>query len=440
MEIKKLWSTLVLSAWSVTAFCQGFQKEKVDSLLSLLESKDRWMGSLAIAQRGQVVYSRTLGWEDMDRHIRSGPETRYRVGSITKMFTTALTLKAIEQGRLKLDTRLSDFYPQVENAGDITISMLLQHRSGIHSITDSSYLSWNTRPITAEALLDKIVKGGSEFKPDSFAEYSNSNFILLTWILEKIYQKSFKDLVGQYITTPLGMKQTYTGGAFDPQKHEALSYLSRSSWEREGLTDMSIPLGAGNLVSRPEDLLIFINALFAGKIIGKESVALMQDIRDGYGRGMFEFPYNGRKGYGHTGGIDAFTSVLAYFPDGEVSVALTCNGSAYEINDIVICALASVYNDHFDMPGFREVKVDEATLRRYEGDYVSADIPLGLKLRVENGVLLGQGTGQPSFPLDPVSDTTFEFLQAGVRIEIDAAGSQLVLKQGGKSYLFKRKK
>ena len=122
---------------------QTINTVKIDSFISSLEKNKKAFGSIAIAKNGKVLYSRAIGYSKIDGgfKVQSDVSTKYRIGSITKVFTTVLIFDLIEEDRLKLTTKLSSFYPQIKNSGKITIADLLNHRSGIHNFTnDSMYL------------------------------------------------------------------------------------------------------------------------------------------------------------------------------------------------------------------------------------------------------------------------------------------------------------
>jgi CubicO group peptidase (beta-lactamase class C family) len=106
-----------------------------------------------------------------------------------------LVFKAIEENKLDLNQTIDKFFPEIDNADKITITHLLYHRSGIHNFTDGNWSDWNTRPKTEQEMIEIISKGGSDFEPDSKASYSNSNFVLLTFILEKIYQNTYSNII-----------------------------------------------------------------------------------------------------------------------------------------------------------------------------------------------------------------------------------------------------
>ena len=361
--MKKILTICLIALFSATSFSQTFNTPRLDSLLHILEQKEKFMGSIAVSQNGKLLYTKAIGYSDLETSKKANTATKYRIGSISKMFTAALILKAVEENKTTLQQTLDQYFPQIENSKKITIGNLLNHRSGIHSFTDDDdYLTYNTVPKSEKEMLALIEKGKSDFEPNSKAEYSNSNYVLLSYILEKIYKKDYKTVLNTKIIKPLGLKNTYFGSRINIQNNECYSYKFGGKWNKETETDMSIPMGAGSLVSNPTDLTIFIEQLFAGKIISNKSVALMKTMTDKYGMGMFEFPYFEKKSYGHTGGIDGFQSVVSYFPEEQLSVALTSNGASYSNNNVLLCALSCYFNKPFEIPTFKNIEVNASVL------------------------------------------------------------------------------
>lgn len=423
--------------FGATSFSQTFNTQRMDSLFHTLEQKEKFMGSIAVSQNGKVLYTKAIGYSDLETSKKATTATKYRIGSISKMFTAALILKAVEENKTSLSQTLDRYFPQIENSKKITIGNLLNHRSGIHSFTDDDdYLTYNTVPKSEKEMLALIAKGKSDFEPNSKSEYSNSNYVLLSYILEKIYKKDFATVLNTKIIKPLGLKDTYFGGTTNIQNNESYSYNFEGKWNKETETDMSIPMGAGSLVSNPTDLAFFIEQLFAGKIISSKSLALMKTMTDNYGMGMFEFPYFEKKSYGHTGGIDGFQSVVSYFPEEKLAIALTSNGVSYTDNNVLLCALSSYFNRPFEIPTFKNVEVSPTILNSYLGQYASPQIPLKISITEKDSQLFAQATGQSAFPLEATSDTVFKFEQAGVVLEFNSSKNQMTLKQGGKEFLF----
>src|SRR5690606_23530960 len=202
-------------------YAQERDFSRLNQFLDSLEAHDKFMGTLRISSEDGVAFERSVGYADVESGSKATPDTRYRIGSITKMFTAVLVMKSIEAGKLSLDQKLSDFYPQISDSKNITINHLLQHRSGIHNFTnDSIYKTYYTQPISEETLVEIITEGGSDFGPDSKGEYSNSNFVLLTFILEKVNGKAYAKLLGEQIIEPLNLINTYVFSSIDTSKKE----------------------------------------------------------------------------------------------------------------------------------------------------------------------------------------------------------------------------
>ncbi|MFB6318609.1 serine hydrolase domain-containing protein [Saccharicrinis sp. FJH54] len=416
---------------------QQMNSAKLDSLLTVLEQNDKFMGSIAVSHDGTLIYTKAVGFADLTDSIAATPETEYRIGSISKMFTAALTFKAAEKGILDLDQTIKGYFPKLDNADKIKIRYLLNHRSGIHNFTgEADYKEWETEPRTEQQLIDLISGFKSDFEPDSKAEYSNSNYVLLSFILEKAYKKPYKELVETYIIKPLGLKHTAYGGPADPKKGDSYSYHYDQGWVKAPETDMSIPVGAGALVSTPSDLCRFITGLFDGKIISMESLDQMKTMKENYGMGMFEYGFGDKKGYGHNGGIDGFRSNLGYIPEDKVSIAMTSNGMNYNMNSIMIDVLNSYYNIPFRIPEFNTIESSEADLQKYTGEYSSTQIALKIKVFTEGNKLKAQATGQSSFPLEQTAPNVFHFDQAGIVMEFDPENKSMVLKQGGGEFRY----
>ena len=246
----------------VSSFAQNFNAAKLDSLFQVLETKDKFMGSISIAENGKIIYAKTIGKSDLETNTLATTNTKYRIGSISKIFTSCLIFKAIEEKKLDLNQTIDSYFPSIENAKKITISNLLNHRSGIHNFTnDPEYLLYNTQAKSEKEMVDLIAKSKSDFEPDSKAEYSNSNYVLLSYILEKTYKKPYKEILNTKIIKPLGLKNTYFGGKINIQNNECYSYTFADKWKKETETDMTIPMGAGGIVSTPTDLVLFAEQL-----------------------------------------------------------------------------------------------------------------------------------------------------------------------------------
>lgn len=430
--------TLLLCIALVTAqaLCaQNFNKEKTDSLFTILKQKDKYMGSIALSQNGKIVYTNAVGFSNVETISKADTQTRYRIGSVSKLFTATLVMKAVEEKKISLLQTLDKYFPQIKNSTKITIQQLLSHRSGIHNFTDDEeYFTYYTQPNTKAQMLAVIEKGGSDFEPDTKASYSNSNYVILGYILETVYKKELQVLLQEKITKPLHLNDTFVGGKINPNANEAFSYDFKDTWIKEDETDMSVPAGAGALVSTPTDLVKFIEGLFNGKIINKQSLDIMKTIKDGYGYGMFELPIAGNTNYGHDGVIDRFNSLVTYLPDDKMAIAIVSNGGVYKNENILSGVVSSYYNKSFVLPTFENMLVDMKILEQYIGEYSSAQLPIKITVGIDNNQLTAQASGQKVLHLEARSETVFGYEKAGIELEFDVHKKQMVLKQGGQAF------
>ena len=435
--MKKILIISLTTFITTNCFSQTFNNQRLDSLFQVLEKKDKFMGSIAISKNGELLYSNTIGYCNIETSKKANYKTKYRIGSISKMFTASLILKSIEENKLSLNQTIDKYFPQIENSKKITIENLLNHRSGIHNFTnDSIYLSYNTEFKSQKEMIDIITKGKSDFEPNSKAEYSNSNYVLLSYILEKIYKEDYNSILNKKIIKPIGLINTNFGGKTNLLNNESYSYNFEKKWIKETETDMSIPMGAGAIVSNPTDLTIFIEQLFAGKIISEKSLTLMRTMNEKFGLGVFEFTYFDKKGYGHTGGIDGFQSVVNYFPEEKLAIAIISNGTIYPNRSILLCAESSYFNKPFEMPTFENIEINSEVLNSYVGQYASSQIPLKITITKQENKLFAQATGQSAFPLEASNSNSFKFEQAGIVLEFNSLNNEMTLKQGGKGFIF----
>ena len=437
--MKNLLLSLALLIGATQAFSQ-FNKAGLDSVLDVLETNDQFMGSLAVSENGKVIYARATGFKDKEAGLKSDVNTKYRVGSISKVFTSTLVFMAIDEGKIKLDDPLEKYIKDFPKGDEITISQMLNHHSGIYNFTNvNDYLEWSTMRYSREELMVKIIENGFAFEPGEKGEYSNSNYVLLTFILEDVFGKSYAELVHKKIAKPLGLSHTKVGDVIDVKNNECYSYNYTSDWEKSDETDMSVPLGAGAIISTPSDLNTFSWGLFSGKLLSEASLASMKEMNDNYGRGLFQFPYKTKVAYGHTGGIDAFSSMFGCVVEDGLSVALTSNGTRYSNNKILIAALAAYYGDKIEVPVFEDVDYTEAQLDIFVGKYVSEDIPLPIEVTRKDKALMAQAQGQAAFTLSGIRENVFGFDQAGIVMEFNPENETFILKQGGGEFHFKKK-
>jgi len=328
---------------------QDNMRQRLDSLLNAMAADNRAMGSICISHAGKVIYHHTTGFSSADagNRIAAQDGSKYRIASVTKMFTAAIICQLVQEGKIDFSNTLDEYYPQLPGASKITIGMMLSHRSGLHNILDDpDYLSWKETPKTQDEMLKLIGKYPLDFTPDAKSSYSNSNFVLLGYIIEKVCKKPYSEVVHDRVIAKAGLKNTYYGHKTDIAQGECYSYVyGGGAWQRQPEADMTILGGAGALISTPEDLTKFIDALYARKLLRHRYLNMMQNVIDGFGLGMEQFPFGERVAYGHHGNIDGYFSMLQYFPDDKLAVSYCSNGLMIPITDLINGVLKIVYEE-----------------------------------------------------------------------------------------------
>lgn len=388
-------SAAILSLGSI-AHAQHIPTEKLNELLDSLSSQNKAMGSLAISKDGEVIYRNALGFRFIqdNEKIPADINTKYRIASITKIFTSTMIFQLIEEGRIALNTPLERFFPTIPNSKKITIQHMLSHKSGIHDFTQTEgNPEWIDKIQTVDQMTNIISNFTPDFLPGDKFLYSNSNYVLLGFIIEKIDKKPYSECLKKRIIDKADLKNTFFGhGKPDRNNNESFSYkYNNEDWEHVPEVDLGRPAGAGGIISTPADLVKFIDALFALKLMSQTSLNQMTPLGDDhYGMGMHTIPYYEVKGIGHSGAIDASRSLLIYFPDESLSVAYCTNGEVYQMEEIINLVLKIYHHKAYKIPAQKHsIELDETVLKKYVGLY-DMDQKFQISITLENGKLMAQ--------------------------------------------------
>lgn len=443
MNIKISILTLATLTLFTRAYTQPSYQAKLDQYFDRMGEKNKAMGTLVIAKDGNIIYTKSIGYGQISETSSKPltPTSRYRIASITKMYTAVMILQLVEEGKLKLTDKLDKFFPQIANAEKITIADILAHRSGIHdALLDANLRPQSkTEPISKDELVNTIAKGKSDFEPGTKHAYSNSGYALLGLIIEKLSGKSYADALKSRITSKIGLNDTYVAiGNIDVNKNESLTYRYTDGWKQEPETHPSILFGGGSIVSTPNDMAKFIHALFELKLISQENLALMKTIRDGDGSGIEPFQWAGKTFYGHTGGGDNYGAWLAYMPEEKLAIAYTSNAKVHPVADIMKSIADIYYDKPFEIPSFESLVVSTEILDKYVGVYSTTEAPVKFTVTRNGAKLYIQPPGgQSAAPLEATAQDKFKLEGAtGVSFEFDAAKKQMIVKRPQGERLF----
>ena len=437
MKTFKSFATALVCALALGSCSQAQQQpqsvsERVDNYFA--ENPGKFSGAIEIQENGKTVYQKALGFADIENKIPATNKTKFRIGSISKTFTAVLTFKAVQEGKLSLTDPISKFFPdaQIPNAEQITVDMLLYHRSGLRDVVNDKFdefVTYYTKPQTRAQMIERIAKAGTNFAPDSTFRYCNSGFILLTYIIEDVCGKSYDELLNEQIIKPLQL--SYTGVCTTPiNSNEGFAQSFSISGERLEEFDPSAVLGAGAMYSTPGDLLKFFNALTSG-YFGNGIFEQMKDYKDNWGRGLFPMDYGDYKGFGHTGGIHGFAAVMMKIDD--KTIVFGSNSSFSDATNLMNAILGIAPE-----PKPQYITLPAEQLKKCEGKYTCEQLKMDVEITSTGTQLMAQATGQPGFPLDAISETEFEFKAAGVKMVFDLAKHTFTLHQHGGEFIFKK--
>jgi CubicO group peptidase (beta-lactamase class C family) len=375
-----------------------------------------FMGSVLVAREGKVLVSQGYGYANLEWRIPNTPATKFRLGSITKQFTAASILLLEERGKLSIDDPVKKHLPDAPAAWDqVTIFHVLTHTSGIPSFT--SFPDYRTSKLMSTPV-EKIVASFRdkplEFQPGEKWNYSNSGYVLLGYLIEKISGRTYEQFIQENIFSPLGMKDS----GYDSNRSVIPARASGYSPSPDGPVNaefihMSIPHGAGALYSTTEDLLRWTEGLFGGKLLAPASLEKMTTpVKNDYGLGIaIRTSLKGRRVIDHAGGIEGFNTTLAYYPDSKLIIAVLANLNGNAAAEIAVKLAAVAHDEPIILTSERkEIALTPEVLARYVGTYEVTPI-LNMTITLVDGKLMTQLTGQKPLPLFAESETSF-FLKA----------------------------
>ncbi len=331
--------------------------QKIDALLKQYYNYGQFNGSILVAENGKVVYKKGFGMANMEWGISNQPDTKFRIASITKQFTAALVLQLVEEGKIRLDGKITDYLTDYrKDTGEkVTIHQLLNHTSGI-----PDYKNVSSNPYSPADFVKKYVSGDLEFEPGSRYKYNNGGYSILGAIIEKVAGKSYETVLQERILKPLGMTNSgYAHNSTLLEKHAGSYEKTPNGYINAPYIDMSIPYAAGSLYSTVEDLFKWDQSLYEDKILSAESKRLMFTpglSNYGYGIRITDQPIgkSDRKTkviWHGGGGINGFGSLISRAVEKRQTVIILDNGShAQNLPNISNSIIGILNGQPYDAP------------------------------------------------------------------------------------------
>ncbi|TDQ06175.1 serine hydrolase domain-containing protein [Pedobacter metabolipauper] len=443
--------------------------DKLDSLFNQLNKDSLISGSVLIAEFGKPVYERSFGYANLEKKQVNGAQTKFELASVSKQFTAMAIMQLEERGKLKYSDKIQMYFPKLPYA-DITVKDLLQHTSGL-----PDFLGWSSDMVNIKKMntnqdillaLEKHVKKLA-FKPKDQFSYSNTNYVLLALIVEKVSGTPFNVYLDQHIFIPLSMKNTKVyaprgkvkipdfalGYVYDAVKQTFV--VSDSLYANQYVYYFDGVAGPYGISSTVGDLLKWDNALYTEKIIKKvnqDRGYIPARLNDGkpaalsglpYGFGWLIMPPNKKTGqvYMHSGGYPGYQTIISRYPEKHKTIILLTNKwnvvSIYLLNKAIENIL---FNEPFviptRLPYKKSVQLTAAQIKAVEGTYFIKMAPqVKFQITSELDKVYAQLSGQPKVEIYAENNTEFFYtvVEARLKFTLDNLGmaKSLVLFQNG---------
>lgn len=414
---------------------------RMDAVIRDDADKGAFMGAVLVARDGEVLFDKGYGSANLEWNIANDGDTKFRLGSVTKQFTGVAILLLQERGKLTLDAPVRTYLPDSPAAWDkVTVRHLLTHSSGIPNFTSfPDYGASKTLPATHATLIARFRDKPLDFAPGEKFSYSNSGYVLLSALVEKLSGQSYGAFVTENLFKPLGMADTGydSHAAILPRRASGYAPSAKGPVNADYI-DMTIPQGAGALYSTTRDLLKWQRGLYGGKLLKPASLAAFRTpYKNGYALGVGVQSGDGVTTIEHGGGIEGFNTSLAYDPDRKITVVVLGNLNGPTPGKLAKSLMTLARGGAVTLSVERKaVTVAPDQLPQYEGVYELAPT-FAITMRVKDGKLMTQATGQDEFELFPEGKDRFflKVVDAQVEFTRDASGkvTGMILHQGGRS-------
>jgi CubicO group peptidase (beta-lactamase class C family) len=272
-----------------------------------------------VNQTGHPPALYASGWKNREHQVPADPHALFKIASISKLYVATAITKLVNQERLSLDDTLAHHFPElvgrIENADSITLKMMLKHRSGIPNLTDHPDFPWTDPPKTSQASLEYALDLPADFDPDKKYSYSNTNYLLLSELIDRVVGYSHFQFMQEEILIPLGLTNTFSSiREVDPADLMSGYFVDY---------DLDIKQNYfGSMVATAEDVGLFLRALNDGSLLTADEQAIYSSVYE----------------YEHTGLLPGYQSIAQYHKNIDAVVVQfvnTSGGNSWTMSEIV---------------------------------------------------------------------------------------------------------
>lgn len=405
--------------------------------------------AVLVAVDGKPVLRKGYGMADVEKGVKVTPDMIFRVASITKQFTAVCVLQLVQQGKVALDDPITKHVPGFDTRGKtITVENLLSHTSGLPNYTTTSdYDKGMTRDLKPAEILELVAGKPLEFEPGASFRYSNTNYVLLGMLIEKVSGRTYAENIETSIAKPLGLADTrYSrNDARTPRHARGYDQESSGRWVPMKPLSMSQPYAAGAIESTVDDLAKWTQALTDGKAVDSK---LLQGAwtphkptagPSDYGYGWFIRTESGERWIGHNGGINGFMSASIWIPEKKVFVAILSNGLGGAAPEMLLRRLAL---EAVGRPEPKRVAITlpAESLDRYVGVYALSP-EMKFTVSRNGNKLIAEAPNKSTVELFAEAEDKFFNPEADIQFSFaveNGKATQMTLRRGGRDSIARR--
>ena len=380
---------------------------KIEEYMNIDGQNEMFSGALLVMRSGKVVFEKSYGMANYELNVPNTIDTKFRIGSMTKAFTAVLIMQLQEKGLLNVNDKVAKYLPNYPNGDKITLHNLLSHTSGIPDVLNTPDFN-DKSPLTPEELINTFKDKPLDFKPGSQYEYSNSNYFLLGYIIEKITGQPYETALNENILKPLNMNCSgyEVNQAIIKNRASGYSISNEDVFSNPDYLDMSVAYAAGAMYSTVSDLYKWDRALYEEKLLKKESLQkIFTPNLDNYGYGWVIEQSYGRKTIWHDGAVNGFSSIIARYTNEDICIIMLQN------NDTLVTERASrdiaaiLFGEKYENPKlFVEKNLNQDQIMQVVGQYqLAPDNIVKVYLKDNRLYLLNQYL----IIIHPLSETEF---------------------------------
>jgi D-alanyl-D-alanine carboxypeptidase len=411
---------ILITALAVGVLCACSAPKKGPAVLMeeyLRAARQFWnyQGSVLVSRDDEVIFETGLGMARLEGNVENTPSTRFLIGSVTKTFTAAAVMQLAENGLLGLDDPLRKYVPEYpeKTGAAITIRHLLSHTSGVpDAVPDPRILGDLTKPVTPLELIGLVRDKGLDFAPGERAAYSNTGYVLLGMVIERVSKQSYYDYLQDHIFGPLDMTSSGYREDWSDAPQFAMGYFEGRDGRLAEAPRIHPSLGfsAGALYSTVLDLLKWDKGLRSDKILSADSKEMMfRAARDNFGYGWLVMETWGRKDLAHGGGAPGFNAWIERWPEEKAFVAVLSNNGGSSVGEIGRSLAAVLFGEEYQAPQACGVlSINPDLLDEYTGAYRIGADSIREVLREGNFLFVTRSGGR-KYPILPFAEDRFFF-------------------------------